>query len=247
VNPSKSGKSRISSTWQATIDEGKRNELTRERIVQAGLALADRGGLGAVSIRRIAAELGSSPMALYHHVPSKRDLLNLIHDELSCEMRWAAGGFSDWRSTLGHFAHETRDGFKRHPWAASLRASDIEYGPECIRTLEKLLESLLPFGLDMKIAARALGVLFVFVNGFVAAETANVTRHAKHGRVAAHQPRFSEAILKTGRFPNTARFVEMGDQLTDDEGFERALNWILDGIEAELHTRLQPAKSKRTA
>ena len=51
---------------------------------------------------------------------------------------------------------------------------------------------------------------------------------------SANQPRFSRAILATGKFPHVARFVEMGAELPDDDGFERALNWILDGIEADL-------------
>lgn len=211
-----------------------------------GIALADQYGLEAVSIRRVAAQLGASPMALYHYVPSKRDLLNLILDALNGEFAWPAAGFTDWRSTLIHFARESRRSLKKHPWASTLRAADPEYGPECIRTLESLLTTLSEFGLDMRIATRALGVLFVFVNGFVAAETAQAgIRASKSQRRAASQPRFSTAVLATGKFPNVARFVAMGAELPDDDGFERALNWILDGIEADLGVQLRPQRTRR--
>jgi AcrR family transcriptional regulator len=206
------------------------------------MALADRDGLVAVSIRRVAAQLGSSPMALYHYVPSKRDLLNLILDALNAEFEWPPASFTTWRNTLSHFAWESRRCLKRHPWASTLRATDPEYGPECIRGLELLLATLSQFGLDMRTATRALGVLFVFVNGFVAAETAGADIRPSKGRPpAAHQPRFSSAVLATGKFPNVARFVAMGAELPDDDGFER--------IEADLkpHVRNQAVKRKRSA
>jgi Tetracyclin repressor-like, C-terminal domain len=194
-------------------------------------------------------------MALYHYVPSKRDLLNLILDALNAEFEWPTARFTSWRSALSHFARESRRSLKMHPWASALRTANPEYGPECIRTLESLLSTLAEFGLDIKTAIRALGVLFVFVNGFVAAEAPYTGMHAEKGqRGAANQPRFSSAVLATGMFPNVARFVTMGAELPDDEGFERALHWILDGIEADLGahaasqtTKRQIAKQKRSA
>ena len=247
---SKRQATQASSTWDTVVQQETRNDLTRERIVAAGIALADQDGLAAVSVRRIAAQLGSSPMALYHYVPSKRDLLNLILDALDAEREWPSTSFTNWRSTLSHFARESRRCLKRHPWASALRAADPEYGPNCIRTLESILTTLSRFGLDMRTASRALGVLFVFVNGFVAAETAgDATRPSKRQRRPTHQPRFSSAILATGKFPNVARFVDMGTELPDDDGFERALKWILDGIEADLesHVRTPAAKRRKSA
>lgn len=241
---------RTSSTWDSLLQQS-RSGLTRDCIVAAGIALADQDGLAAVSIRRIAARLGSSPMALYHYVRTKRDLLNLILDALNAEFEWPAASFTDWRSTLIHFAWESRRSLKRHPWASALRAADPEYGPECIRTLEALLATLAGFGLDMRTATRALGVLFVFVNGFVATEVVHAGgRVSKGQRRTIQQPRFSGAVLATGKFPNVSGFVAMGAELPDDDGFERALNWILDGIEADLglqSTAHYIAKRKKAA
>jgi len=83
----------------------------------------------------------------------------------------------------------------------------------------------------------------VFVNGFVAAETGQ-RGVSKGQRRSASQPRFSRAILATGKFPNVARFVEMGSELPDDQGFERALNWILNGIKADLQAQ-RPVQTKQ--
>ncbi|MCU1293132.1 MAG: hypothetical protein JWP08_1982, partial [Bryobacterales bacterium] len=87
---------------------------------------------------------------------------------------------------------------------------------------------------------------FVFVNGFVAAETAHLgMRPTKTRRPAANQPRFSSAVLATGKFPNVARFIAMGAELPDDDGFGRALHWILNGIEADLAAQAGAQAAKR--
>jgi len=200
--------------------------------------IADRQGLEKVSIRRIAAQLRSSPMALYHYVPSKSDLLNLMLDASNVEFEWPVEALVDWRGALAYFARESRRSLKQHPWVGVLRAADPEYGPECIRMFESLLATLSRFGLDMRTATRALGVLFVFVNGFVAAETVDAgLPRSKRQRRSANQPRFSKAILATGKFPNVARFVKMGAEVPGDQAFERGVKWILDGLEADLQAQ----------
>jgi AcrR family transcriptional regulator len=202
--------------------------------VAAGVALADEEGLEAVSIRKIAARLGSSPMALYHYVPSKSDLLNLILDAVNAECDWPATKFTCWRSTLKHYAEEMRRSLKRHPWSGILRGMDPEYGPNCIRIMELLLKTLSAFGLNVQIAMRSLGILFLFVNGFIVTES-STNLPARSGDDQPSRPiRFSDAVLATGEFPHVACLAQVGADLSVDEAFERALNWILDGIAADL-------------
>lgn len=171
-------------------------------------------------------------MALYHYVPSKRDLLNLMLDAVNAEFTPLEEPVESWRSLLIHFASESRRCLRRHPWISALRAADPEYGPEAIRILEWLLTSLLNSGLDRKIAGRTLGILYVFVNGFVAEEMAGGGRSA----------RFSQPVLASGKFPHVARFAAEYPEEADDHGFQRALAWILDGISAEIEAPV----SKRT-
>jgi AcrR family transcriptional regulator len=234
-----------SSTWDVIVQEGDDSGLTRERIVAAGIAIADQDGLASVSIRRIAAHLNSSPMALYHYVPSKRDLLNLMLDAANADFGWPAETISDWRGVLCHFASESRRCLKQHPWLNLLRATDPEYGPESIRILEWLLTSLSRVGLDVATAIRVIGVLFVFVNGFVAAESSGSSAgNRDRRRASVDHPNFAKAILATGNYPQVKRFVEMSSENRDDQGFEHALNLILNGIasEIELHGTSLAAK-----
>ena len=234
------------SIWNAIVQEEADDSLTRKQIIGAGIAIADEDGLDAVSIRRIAAQLGASPMALYHYVPSKRDLLNLMLDGTYAEFAWPAQVPRDWRDVLLHYAWECRRCLKQHAWVSLLQASDPEYGPQCIRILEWMLSSLSDFGLDVAISIRIIGVLFVFVNGFVATESwDSALSKAKRPKVPGRRPNFSKAILNTGRYPHVQQFVSMGAELPDDEGFARSLDWILNGFASEIHPRAAVALSKR--
>jgi hypothetical protein len=189
-------------------------------------------------------------MSLYHYVPSKRDLLNLMLDAANADFGWPAKPITDWRGVLCHFAWESRRCLKQHPWVNQLRASDPEYGPESIRILEWLLTSLSRVGLDVRTAIRVIGVLFVFVNGFVAAESSGASACRTEGRrLSVHQPNFAKAILATGNYPHVKRFVEMTAESRDDQGFEHALNLILNGVasEIQLHGRSLAAQQRKQA
>jgi hypothetical protein len=189
-------------------------------------------------------------MSLYHYVPSKRDLLNLMLDAANRDFAWPAETITDWRGVLCHFAWQSRRCLKQHPWVNQLRASDPEYGPESIRILEWLLTSLARVGLDVRTAIRVIGVLFVFVNGFVAAESSGSSAGKRAGRrPPVNQPSFAKAILATGNYPHVKRFIEMTAEIPDDQGFERALSLILNGVASEIqpHRRSLVAKQGKEA
>lgn len=238
------------STWYDLLHQDSSEGLTRERIVAAAISIADDLGLAAVSIRKLAAQLNSSPMALYHYVPTKRDLLNLMLDATYEEFEWSSKTIRSWREALSQFAWESRRCLKRHPWVNVLRSDNPEYGPECIRTLEAVLASLTGFGLDMRTAIRVLGTVFIFVNGFVAVETENKSKsqRRKPQHSGTYPLSFSRAVLATGKFPNVERFIEMEAESPDDEGFDRALQWILNGMSSTIESlSSNTARSKPAA
>jgi tetracycline repressor-like protein len=189
-------------------------------------------------------------MSLYHYVPSKRDLLNLMLDAANADFGWPAKTITDWRGVLCHFAWESRRCLKQHPWVNQLHASDPEYGPESIRILEWLLTSLSKVGLDVRTAIQVIRVLYVFVNGFVAAESSGSSARKGQGRrPSVNQPTFAKPILATGNYPRVTRFIEMTAEIPDDQGFEHGLNLILNGVasEIQLHGRSLAAKQRKEA
>lgn len=92
------------SIWAPRAEAQSKPALSRESIVRAAIKIANHEGLTALSIRKIASRLGASPMALYHHIPSKQDLFNLMLDETYTWFTFPEGIDLDWRQVLSLFA-----------------------------------------------------------------------------------------------------------------------------------------------
>jgi AcrR family transcriptional regulator len=101
---------------------GPKPAYSRADIADAAVRIADAEGLDAVSMRRVAAELGCGTMSLYNYVPRKEDLYELMVDAVSGEHElWEPSG--DWRADMVRAAHGTRGLMRRHPWLPRLMSS----------------------------------------------------------------------------------------------------------------------------
>ena len=103
-----------------------RQRLTRERIVEAAVALADAGGSASLSMRNLADELGAGTMALYRHVANKEDLLDGMVDVVFGEMYAPAIGSRDWKLELRERGTSARAALQRHPWAVGLMETRMQ-------------------------------------------------------------------------------------------------------------------------
>ena len=121
--------------------KGPKPGLTLPRIIEAGIRLADRDGLEAVSMARVAAELGAAPMSLYRHVDSKDDLLELMTD-----IAWGppvpelAG--DNWRKKLAAWARAMRQAMYAHPWALRVPIHGLPVYPNSVAWFEQGLDTL---------------------------------------------------------------------------------------------------------
>src|SRR4029078_6661445 len=101
---------------QPTDTEERRAPLTRDRVLQAAVNLADRGGNDALSMRKLGQELGVDAMALYRHVRSKDDLRDGLVEAIVAQIERPTTG-TDWKTTLRQQAMAARAVMLRHPWA----------------------------------------------------------------------------------------------------------------------------------
>src|SRR5438270_3832404 len=99
----------------AGLNEG-RPRLSRERVVQAALSVADAGGLGSLTIRSLAQELGVKPMSVYYHVANKDEILAALVDIVFSEIQLPVPG-RNWRSEMRTRAASARQVLARHRWA----------------------------------------------------------------------------------------------------------------------------------
>src|SRR5690554_3333423 len=94
--------------------------LSRERVLQAAIRVADRGGAEAISMRRVAQELGVEAMSLYHHVSNKEAILDGVVDLVFAAIDMPPAQVGDWRDAIRARAHSAREVFSKHRWALGL-------------------------------------------------------------------------------------------------------------------------------
>lgn len=145
-------------------------ELTRQRIVRCAIDLADTHGMAEVSMRRIAAELGTATMSIYRHVPSKDDLLAYMIDETLAEEPLPDTPPAGWRARLEVCARTQWSLFRRHPWLApAMSLTRPQLAPSALRHTEWVLAALEGSGMTLADRMYAHLTLFSFVRGVATA------------------------------------------------------------------------------
>src|SRR6266849_6685762 len=141
-----------------------RTPLSRERVLQAAIDLADKGGLGALSMRKVAQDLGVEAMSLYTHVRNKEDILNGMVDVVFSEIDVPSS--PDWWTAMRQRAISARQALLRHPWAIGLMESRVQPGPATLRHHDSVLRNLREAGFSIDTAAHAYSVLDSYIYGF---------------------------------------------------------------------------------
>jgi AcrR family transcriptional regulator len=193
-------------------------------------------------MRRIAGELGVGTMSLYHHVPTKDDLLDLMQDVVMGELVIAGDELSDdWREALAQISRRTRAVYERHPWMVSGAYERPQMGPRAFAHVEQSLGVFAGFELPVQLIGEFLGAADDYVIGFVS--RADATRRAL-ARSAMTMDEYQQALepyvlrlIEDGDYPNLNRFAGEDWRVDDEPRFERGLQWLLDGIAAELRRR----------
>ncbi|MCX5166658.1 TetR/AcrR family transcriptional regulator C-terminal domain-containing protein [Streptomyces antibioticus] len=210
--------------------------LDRERIVAAAVALADEGGLDAVSLRKVAARLNAGPMRLYGYIATKEELFDLMLDEVYAEILPEERP-GDWREALGTLAHRTRQAALRHEWLADLLGGRPALGPNGLAVAEATLSALDGLA-DIDTVMRAVETVSAYFTGAIRREIANLraeraTGLSKHDWQRASGPRLTK-LLATGHFPALSKAVYDGTDLDAETTFTTGLDWVLDAVAARL-------------
>lgn len=210
--------------------------LDRERIVAAAIALADEGGLEAVSLRKVAGRLDVGPMRLYGHISAKEELFDLMVDEVHAEIVPEEQP-GDWREALRVLSHRTRRAALRHEWLADLLGSRPTLGPNGLAVTEATLAAL--DGLAaLPTVMRAAETVSAYSIGAIRREIANLraertTGLSKHEWRRAFGPHVTR-MLATGRFPALTKAVHDGTDVEPEASFATGLEWVLDAVAARL-------------
>jgi AcrR family transcriptional regulator len=199
-------------------------QLNKAGIVAAALAIADAEGFAAVSMRRVAQELGVGTMSLYYYAKSKAELISAMDDALMAEVLVPALP-EDWREALTAIALRTRDVFVRHPWALSSMQSAAP-GLNAMLHMEQCLEALAKTSMTTEEKLTLLALVDDFVFGYTLRETADepvVDIDAARKRLATGAfPELTKAFGKARRLGIPNRF-DLGLEAIFDKFSERGL------------------------
>ena len=242
-------KRRLDSIWERPEPGSRRPRHTREQIAATALAIADSEGFEAVSMRRIARELGAGTMTLYHYVRTKDELIDLMDNAIMGEVLIPEGEMPDtWREALLAIARRSRAAFERHPWA--LQALDgARGGPNGMRHFEQSLAAVASLDLDVRAKLELIAVVDDYVFGFVFRSSAvsAALSATLHEEIIDQLLPYFDAQIGSGEYPNIEELFGGGDvretwqlvveTMISESRFEFGLERLLDGLAANLANR----------
>jgi AcrR family transcriptional regulator len=208
----------------------RREPLSRDQVLRAAVALADEGGIEALSMRKLGQVLGVEAMSLYNHVANKSDLLDGMIDIMFSEIGLPAGD-SGWKQAMWQRAISAREVLGRHRWAIGLMESRRSPGPATLRHHDAVLGCLRQAGFPVDLTAHAYSLLDSYIYGFAlqeaslpfdtTGETAEVTRQIAGQMPAGAYPYLAEMA--------TEHIMQPGYHYGEE--FEIGLGLILDALE----------------
>jgi AcrR family transcriptional regulator len=185
---------------------GRPAQRSRAEITAVALGIADHEGLDAVSMRRVAAELGTGAASLYRYVETREELLDLMTDAAGAEYQPAAAS-GDWLADLLALGEQARAIYRRHHWLAALIMSRPVIGPNGIALMEHVLTVLRGHPASVAAKLEAFGMLNGITAAFALQEQADPTLHQRNAAYLAHaitsgeRPRLAELLSQEPQQP----------------------------------------------
>jgi AcrR family transcriptional regulator len=217
----------MAATGQA---DTRRAPLSRDQVLRAAVTLADEGGIGALSMRKLGQALGVEAMSLYNHVAGKGDLLDGMIDVVFGEIG-LPGGDDGWKQAMRQRAISAREVLGRHRWAIGLMESRRSPGPATLRHHDAVLGCLREAGFSVALTAHAYSLLDSYIYGFALQEA---SLPFDTGEEAAQVAQDISAMMPGGEYPYLAEIaavhvLQPGYQYGHE--FETGLDLILDALE----------------
>ncbi|MDH6124863.1 TetR/AcrR family transcriptional regulator C-terminal domain-containing protein [Kitasatospora sp. GP82] len=207
---------------------GPRPAHSRASIAAAAVRIADAEGIEAVSMRRVAAELGAGTMSLYNYVPKKEHLFDLMIDQVAGEYDLPAGPSGDWRADLTALASMQLAVLRRHAWVPRLVATRPAIGPNGLRYTEFFLSAVAGTELSGAAKMEAMAQLNGFLCQFAEWERAAT---GSSPRWMADMVTYLQGVAMSGRYPSLTQVLAEGSTPADPNAvFDRLLQRILTAL-----------------
>ncbi len=218
---------------------GRAPGYSREQIADAAIKIADREGIDAVSMRRVAGEVGAGPMSLYRYVRGKDELHALMVDAALDEAEGEgldAGASGGWQGMLAEMGWSVRRLVLAHPWFPVLQAEIPAPSPRMVRGLESMMAAIDGVGLGIDEMLEILMTVMTFAMGAAQDETIQARAMLRSGLDAEQwqqrQAPYIRSLIESGEFPYLKRVVvdAQAPHQEPEAVFERALGRLITGI-----------------
>lgn len=221
--------------WTRERPSPRRQAPSVDQIVARAVAIADAEGLAALSMRRVAADLGSGTASLYRYMTGRDELLDLMIDAVRGEEEPLVPS-GDWRADLATVARQRRAALLRHPWLSAELTGRPTLGPNSLRQADLALGAATALTPDITLAAKVVGTVLAYVLGAVAAELAEIQAQRRTGLTEeqwqAGVGPYIQEVIDGGNHPHVARQVVEADDADPEQRFEFGLACVLDGVAA---------------
>lgn len=217
---------------EASKPHAKRTPLTRDRVIAAAVDLADEQGLDHLTIRRLAERLAVKPMAIYHHVANKEEILDGMVDAVFAEIDLPPEDLP-WVDALRVRARSARATLRRHPWATPMMETRTNPGPATLGHHDAVLGCLRRAGFAWEMVAHAYAVLDAFIYGFATQEAGLPFDTSDE---AAQMASAMAEAFPPDAFPHLAAFTVdhvLAPGYDFGAEFDYGLDLILRGLERE--------------
>jgi AcrR family transcriptional regulator len=216
-------------------ERGPKPRHSRAEVAAAAIRIADGEGLAAVTMRRVAAELGTGTMSLYNYVPAKEHLVQLMADQTAAEYAYPPGPPPGSRAAIADLARQGRDIARRHPWLPAVMHRPPPMGPCTLRYIDYFLGLLAGTGLGTAGKMEVIAVVNGFALMYGALQAALDEERARTGITEQEQQAAPVKVLAeaaaSGSYPNLAAALAAPSpqQPTADQNFESCLIRLIDG------------------
>jgi AcrR family transcriptional regulator len=229
---------------------GPKPGLRRNQIVDAAIGIADREGLEALTMRRVASEIGSPVMSLYRHVPGKDELIELMLDAALGDPP-ATDAKAGWRVQLTRWARACLARYRRHPWLPEAVVSRPPIGPNRLGWFDIALQAASGLGLAPRERVAVVLAVDSYVRG-AAQVLASLERPASRTGISTAEwnaiyAQALEQVVTLERHPSLARLIAAGAFERSErrpDHFEFGLRRLLDGVELGKPKRRTPRRPR---
>ena len=213
---------------QSDASAAPRTPLSKERVLRAAIELADTEGIDALSMRRLAKELGVEAMSLYNHVANKDEILAGILDLVANEFELPSET-GDWKTAMHRHAISSRDALLRHRWATGLWMSAQGGGTARLRNGDWMLRTLREAGFSSDLIYHAFHILESYILGYTMQQL-NFPYSGEELKGLATS--FLEQ-LPADEYPDLVQHIKehLDPHHEETSGFEMGLALILDGLD----------------